>query len=597
MPISFTVQNGSLAGKKIEFSEPIITFGRRATNMVRFSKDHEPGVSNIHCEVYAQDGGYYVRDLNSSNGTFVDGQRISAPTRLVHGTVFHLGENGPELVVTLPIADSLPGRPVVEDDHEHTMMMDDGQMAAVLAKSRAEAAAPGSVAPPRPPAPATVSVPPPDMARPVPPAQVQPLSSGPNLNAPVQKDGIGMMTLMTKLNVAKEEVRMEYDRRTRRVYILCAVVLVVAIAAAVAVKLSGDKQIHEMQAQQALLLLQLDKSKQDSENRYNEIKKDAEASTQTKLEKLKSLFSERAADIENMAKDAKKIGSDSKAVSQELLRNREALQAIQSQIGELTAFVSFNERNSKCVYSLVLKFTEGGVVNYKFVGSAFSLNAERGLLGTTARVAEVARQMQDESKCQFIARCNGDAQFSFLVDRIVPHPGFNRNDSGIGKDVALLVLNTKALKPDGTFGDPLTLPAALQTAPDEELDQVVSGVNVAVFGFSNVDHAKLEGDVPVTGVATLSTNIVDGTFSFSGAPVKGHMFDVLKHNCAVMQGFAGAPVVNTKNHVVGVQSNSITLAATRGGFAIPAPNSASAINIRALQELQEQFLKGPEQPK
>ena len=52
-----------------------------------------------------------------------------------------------------------------------------------------------------------------------------------------------------------------------------------------------------------------------------------------------------------------------------------------------------------------------------------------------------------------------------------------------------------------------------------------------------------------------------------------------------MKGFAGAPVVNTKQHVVGVQSNTITLAAARGGLLIPAPNSAYAVSIKALLEL------------
>jgi hypothetical protein len=36
---------------------------------------------------------------------------------------------------------------------------------------------------------------------------------------------------------------------------------------------------------------------------------------------------------------------------------------------------------------------------------------------------------------------------------------------------------------------------------------------------------------------------------------------------------------------VGVQSNTIMLAAARGGLLIPAPNSACAVSIKALQEL------------
>jgi hypothetical protein len=56
----------------------------------------------------------------------------------------------------------------------------------------------------------------------------------------------------------------------------------------------------------------------------------------------------------------------------------------------------------------------------------------------------------------------------------------------------------------------------------------------------------------------------------------------------VPKGFAGAPIVNTKNRVVGIQSNTVTPGATRTG---PAASAASAVNIKVLQELQTQFLK------
>jgi len=350
---------------------------------------------------------------------------------------------------------------------------------------------------------------------------------------------------------------------------------------------------------QAQLVSQLDQSKMDAEIRYHEIRKNTEASTQTKLEQLQTLLNEKTTFIQGLAADAKKAGADSKIVSQELNRNREALKEIQSQIGDLTAFVSFKERYSKCVYSLVLRFTEKDaaankdVVKYSFIGSAFSLSSEAGLLGTSARVGKLVKEFQEDNKNQLLARCDGDVLYSYVVTQPYIHPEFKDAEQEVGKDVALLKLDLHCLRKDGTPGEERPLPSALQPASDEELDQVVSGVNVAVFGFSDLDKAKLEVEAPMTGVATLSTNIVDGTYSFGNEPVTGRAYGLLRHNCAVTKSFAGAPVVNTKSHVVGIQSRSVMLTAARGGLQIPAANSACAVSIKTLQELQAQFLAAP----
>ncbi len=571
MGIVLVGRNGSLAGKRVEFNEPLITFGRRPTNMVRFTKEQEPGVSNLHCEVFQQGGAYYVRDMASANGTFVDGIPVKAPVPLRDGSVILLGNAGPELVVTLPYEEAL------------TMRLGPGE----LDKWRMpQVPAVGPMPPPLPPLPPqgmAQAAPPPPMNVPATPeaAFPRPMPAAFSEPLPQYKDGIGMPTLMATLDKAKAEVRSEYSGRMVKVYVVCGVILVVAVAAIVFVKISGDRRLGEVQAQ-------WEKSKEDSDKRYNEIKNNADASTQSKLEQLQTLLDDKTRYIEKMAADAKSAGVSSDAIAKEMKRNREAMSAIQAQVSDLTAFVSFKERYSKCVYSLVLKFTEGGEVKYSFVGSAFCLSTSLGLLGTTARVVESITPLLQDGKFQLIARCNGDAQYCYGVAMAYPHPEFKSSDPGIGKDVAILKLNLRRLKEDGSLDTELPLPAALQSAGDDELEQVVSGVNVAVFGFSEQDRAKLESVTPVTGLATLSTNIVDGTYAFSGEAVPGRRCGVLRHHCTVPKGFAGAPIVNTKNRVVGIQSNTVTPGATRTG---PAASAASAVNIKVLQELQTQFLK------
>ena len=46
---------------------PYRTQGRIASN---------PRVGNVHCRLIRQDGRYWVMDLNSLNGTYINGQRL-----------------------------------------------------------------------------------------------------------------------------------------------------------------------------------------------------------------------------------------------------------------------------------------------------------------------------------------------------------------------------------------------------------------------------------------------------------------------------------------------------------------------------------------
>jgi DNA-binding winged helix-turn-helix (wHTH) protein len=50
-----------------------------------------PSVSRRHARVVVQGGEVLLEDLGSKNGTFLGGQRISAPTPLADGDVFRLG--------------------------------------------------------------------------------------------------------------------------------------------------------------------------------------------------------------------------------------------------------------------------------------------------------------------------------------------------------------------------------------------------------------------------------------------------------------------------------------------------------------------------
>jgi len=47
--------------------------------------------SNLHARVYRRDGTIWVEDLGSTNGTWVNAERISGPTRLGRGDLLQVG--------------------------------------------------------------------------------------------------------------------------------------------------------------------------------------------------------------------------------------------------------------------------------------------------------------------------------------------------------------------------------------------------------------------------------------------------------------------------------------------------------------------------
>lgn len=64
----------------------------------------DPRVSGHHAEIYALSGGWWVRDLGSTNGTYVDDDIVEAAPIEV-GSRLRLGTDGP-VVGLVPLAES-----------------------------------------------------------------------------------------------------------------------------------------------------------------------------------------------------------------------------------------------------------------------------------------------------------------------------------------------------------------------------------------------------------------------------------------------------------------------------------------------------------
>ena len=81
---------GALGGNRIAV-RGTLTMGKAPGLTLTIADD--PTVSTRHCEVATDGNGPYVRDLGSTNGTFVNNQRVSGVHRLSDGDILRLGAN------------------------------------------------------------------------------------------------------------------------------------------------------------------------------------------------------------------------------------------------------------------------------------------------------------------------------------------------------------------------------------------------------------------------------------------------------------------------------------------------------------------------
>ncbi len=75
-----------------------LVLGRDATNGIPLAADRFPHVSGVHARVQVVDGVPVVQDLQSKNGTFVNGRRIDRQA-LANGDVIQLGTLGPSFML------------------------------------------------------------------------------------------------------------------------------------------------------------------------------------------------------------------------------------------------------------------------------------------------------------------------------------------------------------------------------------------------------------------------------------------------------------------------------------------------------------------
>jgi serine protease Do len=79
-----------------------LILGRAPSAAVRFDLKRDTGVGRHHaCIVPRDDGrnGFVIVDLESRNGTFVNGRRVAGVVDLCPGDIVQLGDQGPKIEI------------------------------------------------------------------------------------------------------------------------------------------------------------------------------------------------------------------------------------------------------------------------------------------------------------------------------------------------------------------------------------------------------------------------------------------------------------------------------------------------------------------
>ena len=93
-PRRIVVTAGPLRGTTVPLGTSAVLIGRAPSCTLVLDDDYS---SSRHARIYPEDGQWFVEDLGSTNGTFVDRSKIDSPTAVTVGNQVRVGQSTLEL--------------------------------------------------------------------------------------------------------------------------------------------------------------------------------------------------------------------------------------------------------------------------------------------------------------------------------------------------------------------------------------------------------------------------------------------------------------------------------------------------------------------
>jgi hypothetical protein len=93
-PSTLVVTQGALAGTSVRLAEQAVTLGRAPDCTLVLDDDY---ASSRHARLYPRDGKWWVEDLGSTNGTYLDRQKVGNAMTVPLGVPVRVGKTVVEL--------------------------------------------------------------------------------------------------------------------------------------------------------------------------------------------------------------------------------------------------------------------------------------------------------------------------------------------------------------------------------------------------------------------------------------------------------------------------------------------------------------------
>lgn len=108
MTTRIRIVRGARAGEVVELPGDVVRIGRHAESELRFDPEGDRAVSSRHAVLFYQDGQWIVRDLGSTNGTYVNGRRVHGDTELRAGDRIGFGGDATVIEFDVPATGVTP---------------------------------------------------------------------------------------------------------------------------------------------------------------------------------------------------------------------------------------------------------------------------------------------------------------------------------------------------------------------------------------------------------------------------------------------------------------------------------------------------------
>ena len=135
-----TIRGGSNSGSAVQLTSDYTTLGRHADNDIVFDGAL---ASRRHAAIIETESGFHIRDLESTNGTYVNDQRVGVSDRaLRNGDVINLGRGSVSAVFTLSVGATVRRPSSVFDARAVALMVDASAREVYVSGERLEPALP-----------------------------------------------------------------------------------------------------------------------------------------------------------------------------------------------------------------------------------------------------------------------------------------------------------------------------------------------------------------------------------------------------------------------------------------------------------------------